>query len=195
MKYVRKEYSLDIKIKNKIRFWYTSKTINIRYKQACLSEVMEFVANTKSDTVSITSRAIKFIVEHSHKKESKRCSESDAMYAIMGWALDKIYKTYFHWVFSENNKTVDVKRSPESSGIVALAERLNIDPHTMINEYTSEMIDYYSEGVIRNLNEQSKKGQSRNQKIKAEKGISDADKKELDSLFDQLDKKTTYKKS
>ena len=87
----------------------------------------------------------------------------------------KVKDTYFAWVFSETAWNTSEwmqesykKFAPEQSGIVFLAEKFHIDPNRLIEEYTPEMIHYYSEWLLRNLNEQTKEGKAKN-KVKANK--------------------------
>lgn len=77
----------------------------------------------------------------------------------------KFWQTYLdtalRGMYGSSDKKSDV---PPSSFIVFVAEKLNIDPLSMIEKYTPEAINFLAEGIEWNINAQTKEGQMRNER-------------------------------
>lgn len=187
MKRLRKEYIVEYMYKKKTIFGWKTKIATISYKQASMKELYEFLNAIDWDKDAVYDWIYDFLVKNSNIKWN------DIKYLLMD--IDNLFKivkdTYFHGVFEEKNEKTSKKPDyvPEQSIIVFLSEKFCMDPDSLIEKYTPEMITYYSEGILWNINEQTKEGKAKNKAKANRKRIEDmnqSEKDRLDAIFNKI---------
>ena len=153
-----------------------------------MKEVLEFLDKKRQEDFDIVEWVFDFIGKHSN------ISQND--YKYIAYEIDNIFKTlkdtYFKGAFADNDAGDSLWSDivgTISPYLCMLSDKLSIHPDKMIDEYTPEMLEYYTEGVIYNINEQTeewrKKNKSRSAKKKIESMTTD-EKKKLDDLFSKI---------
>ncbi|HPO06089.1 MAG TPA: hypothetical protein PLQ36_03190 [Candidatus Gracilibacteria bacterium] len=127
----------------------------IEYKQFTLLECLEFSHGLENNNYTIEEWVTKFIETNStlNPKEIQTLILEGDFLRIL---LETAFKGYF-----SGRKSIG-QGMPFEAFIAFLSEKLNTDPNSLIANYTLEQLIYYADGIIFNLNEQTKDGQRRN---------------------------------
>lgn len=142
----------------------------IEYKQFTLFECLEFSYNLQNKAFTLEDFCAQFIADHS-ELNTKEIQGID-INVFLGVLKDTAFRGYFA-------KSVGGHSMPFEAYLVSLSDKLKLDPNKILMEYTPEQISFYTDGIVYNLNEQSKEGRRRNivnQQMKKLRENSDAEK-------------------
>jgi len=184
-----------ISMKELIKKTFTFKVLwkDIYYDQLSYYEALEFDNMMKQTDFDIIERFIWFLGKYKIKRKLilKRLSIAD-----MNLFFQTYIDTALRWYYAKNKKTNEDKpknndkRIPQSSYIVFLSKEMWVDPIRLVNEYTPEALNFISEWIQRNLNEQTKEGRARNRQVQIGRELNDIDKdKELEELKKMRERK------
>jgi len=101
--------------------------------------------------------------------------------------IDKFFNIYLdtacRWFYSKDKKKNET--IPFEAYITFLSKEINIDPLTLIKEYTPEAINCITDGIIYNINEQTEQWRNKN-RINQE--IKNTPKEEKDKILKNVEK-------
>lgn len=177
---LKKEYELDI-------LWQT-----LVYEQLSLYDCLEFSYEIQKQDFKLEDWIYNFL------KNKIKIKKQDLLKIDLNKFMDVLFDTAFKDFFSK--KKGNWESIPYEAYIMFLSEKFSIDPDTLIKRYTPEQINYYTEGIIYNLNEQTKEWQKKNKirrEMKEYKSTIDEDKEkqELRDLVKRMDKDNLKSKS
>lgn len=179
---LQQKYELKINIKRKVLFFTKTKTILLKYKEANILEVIEFIQSDKK----IIEYFSEFILNNSN------ATKKDLWQILL--SFEKIWEhlnnTFLIWINNNNNTNNSVILNNEekwsnwwfNSYITLLSEKLNIDPIYILNKYTLRQLNYLTEWIIYNINEQTEKWKKENRMNSTKKqreNLSDTDAKTI----------------
>lgn len=152
---LRKNYEIPIRDKND-KLWGV-----VKYKQATLLECLEYSFEAKQDWFELIIWLVSFIKDNSEIKNDNTIANI-LKHIDINTLLDKIFNSRFKGYLSSKKWKVSKQEIPFSSYIMSLSKYFSIDPNTVVERYTPEQIAFYIEGVIYNINEETKEWQKRN---------------------------------
>ncbi len=138
---LNKTYEIDI-------LWQTCK-----YEQLKLYECIEFSYKLNTKDFKLEDWLYNFL------KDKIDLKKQDLLKIDLDKMMDVLFDTAFKWFFSKKKWG---KSTSYESYIMFLSEKLSIDPNKLVKEYTPEQLNFYTDWVIYNLNEQTKEWQKRN---------------------------------
>ena len=154
---IRQSYELKINIKRKILFFNKRKIIILKYREASVMEIIDFLQSEKK-TIEFFSD---FILKNSNS------TEADLWYIILNFDIiwEQLNNTFLKWLNSKENNNKDSlniedvkeKNWTFNAYLALLSEKLNIDPINLLNKYTLNQLTYITEWIIYNINEQTEK--------------------------------------
>ena len=175
---LHKKYDLNIVVPKKFLRFKRKKTIKIHYWQAKPIDMAQFMRLGTPDEIIVW--LVKFVESHSTNMKK---SDYNAIIAQFEWIYAALQTTF--WKRSVKNNGGEGNGSPYSRFVAFLAKELCETPHNIVYNYTLEELDYLTEWVVRNLNEQSEEWRQKN-KLKAIETSSNAvfkEKKEMIEAF------------
>lgn len=175
---LRKTYQLEV-------LWQTC-----TYEQFSMYECLEFSYMIQKKDFKIEDWIYNFL------KDKIEIKPTD----LINIDLDKLMKvlldTAFKGFFSDKKEQKDWM--PFEAYIMFLSEKFSLNPDDLLKKYTPEQINYYTEWIIYNLNEQTEEWQKRNRinrEMKEYKNSIDEEKEkeELKELLKKMDLKSKKK--
>lgn len=153
---LRKTYTLEIE-------FTVEKTVKFTYQQAIFKEILS-LCKTIEDQINLGEWLYDFLMKKCTQdvkmiKEDFNMLNEDQVTRIMNFTLDTYGRKYF-----STSEKIDIKKkakSPSSSFITFILKETNETLDSLLN-LTWEQIEFLQEGVVWNLNEQSKEGRQRN---------------------------------
>jgi hypothetical protein len=109
--------------------------------------------------------------------------------------FDKIWEylnnTFLKWLNKVEENNIKVSDLKEwwvnwwfNSYIILLSEKLNLDPIKILNNYTLNQLNYFTEWIIYNINEQSEKWKQKNRMNNTKKQREDLNDKDAKTIKD-----------
>lgn len=159
----RESFTIMVEVIAPFLFWKKKNTIKVSYRQCNIKELFSFIEDIERWR-EIAERVVEFIEKHADKKLSG--NQLSSIY-IQSWAVFNIlYDTYFKECFKgSKNKQTTVKKTdlwPMQANIAFIAKETCTSILDLYEKCTIQDIEYLMEGVIRNLNSQTKEWQKRN---------------------------------
>jgi len=155
----QKEFELKINIKKKILFFNKTKIILLKYKEASVLEVIEFLQLEKQ----IIEYFSDFILKNSN------ATKKDLWKIILNFdkIWEKINNTFLKFENKNTIKKTNNSKNSETiswfnSYLVILSEKLNIDPLELLKKYTLRQFNYLTEWIIYNANDKTKEWKQKN---------------------------------
>lgn len=192
---LRKKYRLSIEF---FGFMRKPKTIHFEYWQATFRDLMTMKEDLKMQD-GIDFWLQDFLMKKTIQSDKLtlklyRQLGTDQRVRIFRFLMDTYGKGFFEPIDpkSKQNPIVPKEKSPSSASICLILEKTSETMESILN-MTWQQIDYISEGVAWNLNEQTKEGQKRNiarmrQKELAD-GAADDEEEQLKELEKRINKK------
>ena len=163
---LRKNYILQIKIKKKVLFISMNKTILLKFQEANIKEIIEFLQSDKN----IINYFSDFILSNSN------ATKKDLQQILLNFDIiwEQLNNTYFRWlnqkwnvlnIKQENNNENENENKNNwwfSSYVALISEKMNIDPISLLEKYTLNQLNYLTEWIIYNANEQTDKWKEQN---------------------------------
>lgn len=147
-KYTMKELILkDYEI---IVLWKT-----IKYKQQSFYDCLDFSYKLQEKDFKLEDWLLDFLNKNGWVFDKKELIKID-----FEKFLQVLFDTAFKGFFKKGKK--GWKSYPYEWYLMLLAEKFSLDPDSIIRKYTPEQLEYYTEWIIYNTNEQSKEWQKRN---------------------------------
>jgi hypothetical protein len=156
---VRKSFEVNIRIKKR----YRNKIINVKYEQASMYEITEFLYEVQEEWFQISNRILDFVINHTKEKLSKL--EKRIVIIKSPELFDTLQKTYFKWSFGEIKEwqiQANTSNDMISSYIVFLSSELKQDPLYLMKNYSIEQLKFFTDWVAWNMNERTPEGQKKN---------------------------------
>lgn len=186
----RKEFEFTISVNKKIFFWNVKQKIVLRYKQANIAQVQEFLEFKNSEDWFVY-----FLKEQWLKdKDINKILNSQEFSKI----FNKIKDTYFRKVFEEKKVLEnDVKQykaqnkvseDEESSFICTVCKESWLNPATYAQVLTLEQFNFLSKWVIWNLNAKTKQWQKANKRNAIKNKRENQTQEEKEKIQDLLSK-------
>lgn len=177
---LQQKYELKINIKRKVLFFTKIKTILLKYQEANVLQVIEFIQSDKK----IIEYFSEFILNNSN------ATKKDLSQILL--SFEKIWEhlnnTFLNW-FNNNIDNSNILDNNKwwsnwwfNAYITLLSEKFNIDPIYILNNYTLKQLKYLTEWIIYNINEQTdkwKKENRMNSTKKQRENLSDTDAKTI----------------
>lgn len=175
---LKKDYELDI-------LWQT-----LLYNQLSMYDCLEFAYEIQQEWFRLEDWIYNFL------KDKIKLRKDDLLKIDLNKFMDVLFDTAFKDFFSKKKSKGET--IPYEAYIMFLSDKFNLDPDTLIKKYTPEQINYYTDWVIYNLNEQTKEWQKKNRLRKEMKEYKqtideDKEKKQLDELMKRMDLKSKNK--
>lgn len=178
---LRKTYQLEV-------LWQTC-----TYEQFSMYECLEFSYMIQQKDFKIEDWIYNFL------KDKIEIKPTDLINIDLDKFMKVLFDTAFKGFFSDKKDKKEAKDwMPFEAYIMFLAEKFSLNPDDLVKKYTPEQINYYTEWIIYNLNEQTEEGQKRNKinkEMKEYKNSIDEDKEkeELKELLKKMDLKSNLK--
>lgn len=154
------------------------------FTQASMYDCIHFSYELQKKDFNLTIWIIDFI------KNRIEVKEADLLKVDYNKLFEVLQDTYFKWYFSKKKQTWETY--PFEAYIMFLSDKFNLDPDTFLKRYTPEQINFYLEGIIYNLNQQTKDGQKKNRikqnmkELQKEQTPEEA-KEEIRKLLERMD--------
>ena len=169
-------YELSLEIGDEVR--------HLKYEEYSAYETLEF-ANSNID---VFDWLYNFLNEHLvewdniTKKYLKKIDWGEIYKKILG---------HLHWDYFSIDEEWDKSISsdlpyPIAAYITFLSQKLSLDPLKMLQTYSFRQLQYLTDGVRRNLREETEKGREKNKKISRKKRNKKLKEKNIDKVFDYL---------
>ena len=130
-------------------FWQT-----VKYKQFSMYDCIDFALSMKQEDFRLDNWVFDFL------KDKMELKKEDLNKLDLKKLIDVIFNTAFEWFF--NTKKVWGKSMPFNAYIMFLCEKMFIWPDELLKTYTPKQIEYWTEWIIYNLNEQTPKWRKQN---------------------------------
>lgn len=178
---LQKEYSLKISLPNK--------QVQIFFKQYTAYECMEYIQTARKEGFNVLIWAFEFINSCKSDKPWYRKNNLTKKEFSKIKNLEWLVKIILDSLFDRTGKAKwDGEWIPESASLIALSEKIGIDPMEILKKYTYDQIDWLYEWLEYYWNMQSEEGQKRNEQKKIIKQIEEAGKDWEKELQERLDK-------
>jgi len=156
---LRKDYNLKIKIS-----W---KEIIVKYKQAYIQELLEFLTESQNDNFDLLGYIFDFIEKNANITLLQE--EKNEIMPKVVEIFEKLKNTLFKSFFTIK-KGVSGSKWPFSSFLMIICDKFSCDPKYLLENYTWEQItdeNSYIDWIIWNANEQTKEWRQKNkQRVK-----------------------------
>lgn len=177
---VRKKFEININIKR----WYYKKKISVKYEQASMYEINEFLYESQRDWFRILDWIVDFVENNSDKK----LNVFDRR--ILSLKFEEIFETlketYFKWAFNEWGNGEEQVDDLLASYIVFLSWELKQDPLYLMKNYTIEQLKFFTDWIVRNNNERTDEWKRKNRLKKIWAKNEKISKDSVQSLLSQL---------
>jgi len=178
---IRKKYELKINIKRKILFFNKSKVILLKYKEASIIEIIDFLKSEKQ----IIEYFSDFILSNSN------ATEKDLWEILKNFDIiwKQLNNTFLKWLDNTKKEKIwwtSIKQDNWwfNAYIVLLSEKLNIDPMKILTKYTLNQLNYFTEWIIYNINEQTEQWKAKNRMNNIKKQREDLNDKDAQKIKD-----------
>lgn len=183
---LKRYYELTINFGKKSRI--------LRFKQATAYETLKFLEQVKDDDFNavlwcfdflnnecIAQNKFPFVKNVSKREFMKYLPEFEKIFSII---LDKRFK----WSFESEQKQDEEQEDemPFNAYLVLLSEKLNVDPLTLLKNYTFEQIGELSKGMVYVLNMQTEEWRAKNKRQAIAEKMKKVDKEKLNEAFNKL---------
>lgn len=178
-----------LKVNKRFLFIPYIKKIKVNYKQAVVKDVIDFFDKIERKELDISEWIINFIYKYGDKKIDDHDKWQIYIYHEKLWK--HIKKTFFKGVFSDSGKK-SKDPSPLSSVIAFVSKHWGVNGYDLIHKMTFEELKFYAEGIVWNLNEQSKDWKRRNKLLLLQKKKDKRSDKENQAIKNKLSKIRNY---
>jgi len=168
-----RKYELNLKIEKKFLFIKYSKNITLKFEQAKIIDIIEFLKINNEWKLWIISWLLWFIKD----KSDKNLNSKDRIAIIKDWekVYNKIKETFFEWYFKDIESNIK-DESPFSSSIMIICEKLWVEPLFVVNNYTQWHVEFIAEWLLWNTNWQTKEWQKKNKlRLRQQKALNRTD--------------------
>lgn len=177
---VRKKFEININIKR----WYYKKTISVKYEQASMYEINEFLYDSWKEGFQLVNRIIDFVEENGDKAINKFDRKIIAI--KFSEIFETLKNTYFKWAFNEWWNGEEQVDDLLASYIVFLSWELKQDPLYLMKNYTIEQLKFFTDWIVRNNNERTDEWKRKNRLKKIWAKNEKISKDSVQSLLSQL---------
>jgi len=172
---LQKEITLPIDLGDEIKFF--------KYKQYTIEQTLEFNYAEKNEEQWL----FDFLNNHAENDADKLSKEEFEKLPVK-----ELYKKVVGWLcrgFYDFNRKEEVDKGesyPVWAYIAFICNELAIEPLHLVKNYTFEQLNYLTEWIVWNKNEQTEEWQKRNKKKKTQKEIDEMDKDALNKKLEEL---------
>lgn len=178
---VRKKFEININIKR----WYYKKTISVKYEQASMYEINEFLYDSWKEWFQLVNRIIDFVEENSDKAINKFDRKIIAI--KFSEIFETLKNTYFKWAFNEWWNGEEQVDDLLASYIVFLSWELKQDPLYLMKNYTIEQLKFFTDWIIWNINERTEEWKKKNRLKQIWAKNDSVNKEYVQNLLQKLD--------
>lgn len=158
---IPKKYKISLIIDKKILFYRYERKIELRFEEAKMRDVFDYMESIEWDRENVIIWLLDFVEKYSVTKLKK--SDREYIMQYPDRILPTIRETYFEWCFSERKEwSWDTIQAPYTSYLMALSEKIWLDPITILKSYTSKQLSSITDWAVWNANEATKEWQQKN---------------------------------
>ncbi len=147
---------IKIKILKNYKIFEYHKNIMLTFNQAKMIDILKFIEESKKSNFDLWIWVLDFCKAHWKVKKS----DEGSIYFWSWKIFEQIKDTFFKWLFKDWKWKWD--ESPVISLITFIAKESWISTLDILYKMTYEELELVAEGVIWNINEQTKKWQQKN---------------------------------
>lgn len=178
---IRKSFDVNIYIKK----WYYKKRVNVKFEQASMYEINEFIFETWQDWFQLANWIVDFVENHTKQKLYYFDRKSIAI--KFKDIFEILQDTYFGWAFEKwNSKETEDDDDLLASYIVFLSSELKQDPLYLMKNYTIQQLKFFTDWIVRNINDKSEKWKKEN-RLKKIGNNNNYSKESVNNLLQRLD--------
>jgi len=172
---MRESHEIDFTIYYRFFGFKKKLKINMKFQEASVYEHIKLWSLYKNKI-----EFVEYFVKKYGRVKGKKIKDKYMVYIVYQWEKiwEAINELYFQWLYKETKETQ--KEGYFASYITFLSKEMWIDPLYLMKNYTFKQLEYFSGGVIRNLNEATKEGKKKNRLRKI------ADRKREDVDYDKI---------
>lgn len=169
---LQKKYRLEIEFFGR---FHKPKKIEFIYKQGSLRQLLEMKADL-TDSEKIRTWLFNFLVKSVQQNDKLTLKLFNQLSTgEINSILEFLINTFAKGFFTKNTDTKEktsTEKSPTNSTICTILEKTNETVESLL-DMTWEQISYLVDGIVWNLNSQSKKGQDKNARSMRMKDLKD----------------------
>lgn len=172
---LQKEITLPIEIGDDIKFF--------KYKQYTIEETLEFEYSEQDKEKWL----FEFLNNHAETEDDKLSKK-----IFNQLPFKQLYKRVVWWLckgfydFDRKGEVDNGDSYPVGAYVTFICNELSIEPLNLIQDYTFEQLNYLTEWIVWNKNEQTEEWHKRNKKKRTQQEIDNMDKEEVNNILDWL---------